>query len=126
MLPRYADGAWLAGLGSLSEGGLMPSAVASALGLNLAGDTASADAVARTLRSKELLLVLDNCEHLIEAAASMADAVMRLCPYTSVLAISRELLRTDGEQRFAAAFCASAQKSPNRCGDLQFPPQASG
>ena len=109
LLPHYADGVWLMELGSLSDGGLVPSAVASALGLDVAlgkdvaEDTASADAVARALRSKELLLILDNCEHVIEAAASMAEAVTRLCPRTSVLATSRELLRTDGEHAYRVA-----------------------
>ncbi len=103
LLPHYADGVWLVELGPLSDGGLVPSAVASALGLDVTEDTTSADAVAQALRSKELLLILDNCEHLIEAAASMAEVVVRLCPRASVLATSRELLRIDGEHAYRVA-----------------------
>src|SRR5262249_8456334 len=82
---------------SLSDPALVPSAVASALGLNLGSDTPSAQAIARTIGTRKLLLVLDNCEHLIEATAKLAETIVRSCAHTTVLATSREVLRIDGE-----------------------------
>src|SRR5262249_54917197 len=82
---------------SLSDPALVPSAVASALGLNLGSDTPSAQAIARTIGTRKLLLVLDNCEHLIEATAKLAETIVRFCAHTTVLATSREVLRIDGE-----------------------------
>src|SRR5580700_6375185 len=76
LLPRFADGVWVIELGSLSDPELVPVAVATALGLELAGGPVSAKQVANALRGKQLLLVLDNCEHLIDAAAMMAEALL--------------------------------------------------
>src|SRR5262249_58196201 len=70
---------------------------ASVLGLNLGNDNTSFQAIARAIGSRKLLLVLDNCEHLIEAAATLAETLVRSCPQTTVLATSREVLRIDGE-----------------------------
>ena len=74
----------------------MPSAVASTLGLKLAGEI-SADSVARAVGGRHLLLLLDNCEHVIDAAANLAETLTRLCPRTTIVATSREILRIDGE-----------------------------
>jgi len=87
---------WLVELASLSDPGLVPSAVARILGLRL-GEEAGSNAVAQLTGSKKLLLVLDNCEHVIEAAAQLAETIVRLCPHTSILATSREVLRIEGE-----------------------------
>lgn len=88
---------WLVELASLSNPALIPSAVAAALGLKVAGSEIAAEPVARAIGEKTLLLVLDNCEHLIEAAAEMAETVLRLCPNATVLSTSREVLRIEGE-----------------------------
>ena len=56
--------------------------------------------MARALDSEKLLLVLDNCEHLIDAAAKLAETIVRLCPNVSVLATSREVLRIEGEYAY--------------------------
>src|SRR5712675_557006 len=82
---------------SLSDPGLVPSAVAGILGLNLAGDQISAESVARAIGAQKLLLVLDNCEHVIDAAAKLAETVVRRCPQTTILATSREILKIEGE-----------------------------
>src|SRR5471032_1492388 len=71
--------------------------VASTLGLKLGGEAISSEAVARAIGGKKLLLVLDNCEHVVDAAARLAETIMRQCPRTTVLATSREVLRIDGE-----------------------------
>jgi len=71
--------------------------VAGALGLRLGSNNISAEAVARAVPGRSLLLVLDNCEHVIDAAATLAEMFVRFCPRTTVLATSRELLRVEGE-----------------------------
>jgi predicted ATPase/DNA-binding winged helix-turn-helix (wHTH) protein len=96
-LSTFPDGVWSAELASLSDPDLVPVTVATALGLELASGTASPQSVASALRSKQLLLVLDNCEHVVDAAARMADALLHANPAVRVIATSREPLRTEGE-----------------------------
>ena len=96
-LSRFADGVWVVELAPLSDPDLVPVTVATALGLELASGTASPQSVANALRSKQLMLVLDNCEHVIDAATRMADALLRANPAVRVIATSREPLRTEGE-----------------------------
>jgi predicted ATPase/DNA-binding winged helix-turn-helix (wHTH) protein len=96
LLPDFEDGGWIVELASLSDPGLVPSTVASTLGLKLAGES-SAEAVARAVGGRHLVLVLDNCEHVIDAAANLAETFMRLCPRSTIVATSREVLRIDGE-----------------------------
>jgi predicted ATPase/DNA-binding winged helix-turn-helix (wHTH) protein len=93
----FADGVWVAELAPLSDPDLVPVTVAIALGLELGSGTASPQSVANALRSKRLMLVLDNCEHVIDAAARMAEALLRANPAARVIATSREPLRADGE-----------------------------
>ena len=97
LLPEFADGIWVAELGPLSDPDLVFVTVATALGLELAAGATSPEHVANALRSKRLLLVLDNCEHVINAAASMAEALLRATPWARVIATSREPLRVSGE-----------------------------
>jgi predicted ATPase len=91
------DGAWLVELGPLTDPDLVSVTVATALRLMLPAG-ASPDDVAHSLGAKHLLIVLDNCEHVIEAAASAAERLVRGTPAVRVLATSREPLRADGEQ----------------------------
>src|SRR6266513_2505344 len=97
LLPRFADGVFVAELGPLSSAELVPATVASALGLTHIVGTVSHEAVAAAVGTKKLLLVIDNCEHVIEAAAGMAEALLRTSPGASLLATSREPLRVSGE-----------------------------
>src|ERR1700682_404856 len=97
LLQRFADGVWAIELAPLSDPALVPVTVATALGLELASGTASPLFVANALRSKQLMLVLDNCEHMADAAARMAEALLRANPAARVMATSRELLRVEGE-----------------------------
>ena len=97
LFPAFHGDCWLVDLASLSDPGLVPSMVAGALGLGLGGDEISTESVARAIGGKKLLLVLDNCEHVIDAAATLAETVVRLCPATSIVATSREVLRIEGE-----------------------------
>ncbi len=97
LLARFPDGVWVAELGPLSDPELVPVTVATALGLTLASGTLSAERVAAALGTRQLVLVLDNCEHVIEAVARMAEGFLRASPGARVLATSREPLRVPGE-----------------------------
>jgi predicted ATPase/DNA-binding winged helix-turn-helix (wHTH) protein len=90
------DGSWLVELASLSDPELVPSAAAAALGLKL-GDINSSESVARAIGATRLLLLLDNCEHVVDAAAELAETLVRHCPRVTILATSRETLRIEGE-----------------------------
>jgi predicted ATPase/DNA-binding winged helix-turn-helix (wHTH) protein len=95
--PNFADGVWVAELGPLSDPDRVPVTVATALGLEIAGGAVTPERVASALGAKPLLLVLDNCEHVIDAAASMAEALLRANPTAHVMATSREPLRAVDE-----------------------------
>jgi predicted ATPase/DNA-binding winged helix-turn-helix (wHTH) protein len=96
LFANFDDGAWFVELASLSNPDLVPTTVASVLGLKFSGEI-SAESVARALGAKHILLILDNCEHVIEAAAYLAERFTQMCPHTTILATSRELLRIEGE-----------------------------
>ena len=97
LLPRFPDGVFVAELGPLSSPELVPATVATALGLTLGAGTVSRDSIAAAVGTKQLLLVIDNCEHLIDAAAGIVEALLRASPAASLLATSREPLRASGE-----------------------------
>ncbi len=97
VLGDFSGGGWLVELASLSDPDLVPSAVAHALGLKPGSERISAEVIARDIGSRQLLLVLDNCEHVIDAAATLVEMLVRLCPHATILATSREALRVDGE-----------------------------
>ena len=97
----FPDGIWLVELASVADPGLVPPAVAQALGLKLpAEEEVSAASVARVLGDQHLLLVLDNCEHVIDSTAPLAETLVRLCPRVAILATSREILRIEGERAY--------------------------
>ena len=97
LFPTFQGDGWLVELASLSDPKLVPSAVAGVLDLKLGGDEISAEKVARIIGDKKLFLILDNCEHVIDAAAKLVETMVRVCPRTTVLATSREVLRIEGE-----------------------------
>jgi non-specific serine/threonine protein kinase len=96
----YPDGVWVVELASLAEPALVPSAALLALAPLGAregpGQPATATLI-RFLRPRRVLLVLDNCEHLVDACAALADALLRACPGARLLATSRERLGVPGE-----------------------------
>src|ERR1700720_2786183 len=94
--PHFADGVWLAQFSPLADPKLVPATVAAAVGLGLGGE-ASVQSVAQALAGRRLLLVLDTCEHVIEIAASMAEAALGAGSELRILATSRELLKAEGE-----------------------------
>jgi predicted ATPase/DNA-binding SARP family transcriptional activator len=97
LVGAYPDGVWLVELAPLSEGRLVAHAVAEALGVPEQPGRSLNDALVDALREKRVLVVLDNCEHLIEEAARLVDILLGLCPRLRVLATSREALNVEGE-----------------------------
>src|SRR3984957_7670027 len=97
MPPKFSDGVWAIELAPLSDPDLVPVTVATTIGVELPSGTASPESVAGLLGSKQILLVLDNCEHVVDAAARMAEALLRANPAARVIATSREPLRAEGE-----------------------------
>jgi predicted ATPase/DNA-binding winged helix-turn-helix (wHTH) protein len=93
--PLYPDGVWLVELGSLTDPHQVLPSIAGALGL--ADPPATQEHLATALATKRLLLLLDNCEHVIGAAARVAEALLHAGASLHVIATSRERLRADGE-----------------------------
>jgi predicted ATPase/DNA-binding CsgD family transcriptional regulator len=100
VLEGYEDGVWLVELAPLSEPELVPQALVSVLGAREAPGSTLTETLAGHLETKALLLILDNCEHLVGACASLTEALLGRCPGLSVLATSREALGVEGEILF--------------------------
>src|SRR5436190_20814240 len=97
---RFADGAWLAGLAAVRDPAQVAAVVAAALGIREQPGMPVADTLARVLAGQQLLLVLDNCEHVIGAAARLCAGLLAACDDVRVLAASREPLAVAGEARY--------------------------
>ena len=97
---RFADGVWLAELAPVRDPVLVPAVVAAALAVREQPGLSAAGALARVLARQQLLLVLDNCEHVIGAAAELCAGLLAACDDVRVLATSREPLRVAGEARY--------------------------
>src|SRR5215472_5079271 len=97
---RFADGVWLAELAAVQDPAQVPAVVATALGIRDLPSVAAADALTHALARRQLLLVLDNCEHMIGAAAELGGRLLLGADDVRVLATSREPLRIAGEVRY--------------------------
>jgi predicted ATPase/DNA-binding CsgD family transcriptional regulator len=97
LVRAFPDGVWLVRLDQLRQEALVAQAVAGTLGLQDRVGCSPAASLAEYLTGRRLLLVLDNCEHLVGAAAKLADQLLRAAPGLRVLATSREALNIDGE-----------------------------
>jgi predicted ATPase/DNA-binding SARP family transcriptional activator/DNA-binding CsgD family transcriptional regulator len=114
LVGSYPAGVWFVELAPLSESSLVPQEVAGALGVQERPGVALADTLADALRYKELLLVLDNCEHVAEGAAELVDALLAACPRLKVLATSREPLYVSGEVNWAVSPLSLPPESEGR------------
>jgi predicted ATPase/DNA-binding SARP family transcriptional activator len=103
---QFRDGARLVRLAGVAEADLLPQAVADALGLSIEGGTAvhhPLDVLVGRLARRNMLVVLDNCEHVIDPVSSLVETVLEHCPDVRVLATSREALAVPGELQFPVA-----------------------
>src|SRR5712691_4755035 len=97
LVDAYPDGVWLVELAPLADPTLVPEAVAAAFGMHHQPGRPIVDTLMARLKQRQLLLVLDNCEHLVEACARLADTVLSTCGGVRLLTTSREALRLDSE-----------------------------
>jgi predicted ATPase/Flp pilus assembly protein TadD len=99
LLADFEDGIYFVGLASIRDAGLVAGAIGRALGLRESANQSIEAAIQNFLRTKEILLVLDNFEHVLDAVVVVAE-LLAACPRLTVLATSREALRLSGEQEF--------------------------
>ena len=95
--PRFADGVRFSGLAALTDAALVPQEIAAVLGVREEAGQHVVETMQEALRDRRLLLVLDNCEHLVAPCAALAEALLRVCPGLTILATSREPLNIAGE-----------------------------
>jgi predicted ATPase/DNA-binding XRE family transcriptional regulator len=114
---RYPDGVWLVELAPLTDAMAVPRAVAAALGIGEDSDEHPVTRLQGTVRSRALLLVLDNCEHLLDACAGLADALLRAGPRVRILATSREALGIAGESSWRVPSLALPEDAPPASSD---------
>lgn len=97
LIDRYADGVWFVDLAPIKDSELVSSAVAQALNITAAGGQSLDDAIPYALKRKQLLMILDNCEHVVEAAAALAHSILASVSDVRILATSRQALGIVGE-----------------------------
>ena len=95
---HFPDGVWFVDLVPLTDAGLVPQAVAAVLGVREGPAASFTRAITEWLRPRTVLLVLDNCEHLLDACADLVAALLPACPHLTVVATSRAPLAVTGEQ----------------------------
>ena len=100
LLADYRDGVWLVELASLADPKLVSQTVAAALGVRETSEFSTPEMLIQFLRRCHLLLVLDNCEHVVDTAARLAKSFLRSCPRVTILATSREALNIPGEVNY--------------------------
>jgi predicted ATPase/DNA-binding XRE family transcriptional regulator len=100
LLADQGNGVWLAELATLSDQEILPQTVAGLFGLVAQSDIPASEMLVNFLRTKNLLLVLDNCEHILNACALLADSLLKNCPRLKIIATSREALGVMGEATY--------------------------
>lgn len=98
--PAYSQGVWWVELAALTEPALLPNVVATALAMDKAAADATLAQLTDFLHGRQMLLILDNCEHLIEGVAPLAARLLQACPQLQILATSREALAVSGELNY--------------------------
>jgi predicted ATPase/DNA-binding XRE family transcriptional regulator len=97
LMPEFADGVWLVTLVTVNDGQRLPGTVAQVLGVSERADEAIADTLQGWLQGRDLLLILDNCEHVVEAVSGLCERLLPACSRLRILATSREFLDVRGE-----------------------------
>ena len=97
VVPGFPDGAWLAELADTRDAALVPGRVAAMLGIREELDRPLTETLVEALRPRKLLLILDTCEHVVDASAALVQRLLAACPELRVIATSREPLRVRGE-----------------------------
>jgi predicted ATPase/class 3 adenylate cyclase len=103
LIEQYADGVWFVELAPLAEPSLVASTIGEVLGISEVPGQTMLDTLSDALAQKQLLLVLDNCEHLLDTSAEVAAALLKACPELRILASSREGLGIAGEATYAVS-----------------------
>jgi predicted ATPase/class 3 adenylate cyclase len=103
VMDDYPDGVWLVELAALSDPLLVPQAAASVLGVKEEAGHPVLDALVKFVRDRQLLLILDNCEHVVQSCAELAKRLLQAGPRLKILASSRDALQTAGETVFQLA-----------------------
>jgi predicted ATPase/class 3 adenylate cyclase/DNA-binding CsgD family transcriptional regulator/predicted negative regulator of RcsB-dependent stress response len=97
LVAEHPDGVWWVDLAAISDPELVPNAVAGSLGIREVPGQPVTETLVRQLHPRHALVILDNCEHLVDACAALADALLRSCPTVTLIATSREPLGLNGE-----------------------------
>jgi len=113
VLDQHPDGVWLVDLAGLQDPDLVISETASVLGVRVGADRALTESIIYALKPKRILIIFDNCEHLIAAAAQIAAAIIKGAPQVHVMATSREALGIGGEVVHRVNSLAVPQSSTN-------------
>ena len=111
VIDTYRDGVWLIELGSISDPLLVPTSVAQVLGVQERMGTPLTKTLCAHLKARQLLLILDNCEHLLDACAKLTDAMLRSAAEPTIIATSREPLHVEGEQTYPLQTLSLAESS---------------
>jgi predicted ATPase len=111
-VPTHPEGVWFVDLSTVADDAALPGALASALDLTISARDEPTDQIATYLSSREGLLVVDNCEHVIDRAAEVVDGLLRSCPHLRVLATSREPLGLEGELVWQVPSLATDDDAP--------------
>ncbi len=123
LAPSFQHGVWLVELAPLGDSDLVTTTVANVLGIRGNAEQTQLEALLLFLQDRQILLVLDNCEHLVGTVAALATAILRSCPTVHILATSRELLRIDGEETFRVPSLAlpteNERQSPNTLAEVE-------
>jgi len=118
VIDRFAHGVWWVELAALNDGEQVTHAVAKALGVNVVANEPIIQSVSNFLGDKQLLLVIDNCEHLIAPSAHLAAELLSRCPNLQVLATSREPLNVGGEMFWPVPTLGLPEPHPIALADL--------
>jgi predicted ATPase len=115
----YLDGTWLVELAPLADAALVAQTVARVVSVPLSPGADRVSALVNYFRPRQLLMILDNCEHLLASCAALSEALMRYCAHVQILATSREPLGVNGELRWRVPSLAAPNEEPLTAAELR-------